>query len=85
MMTKLDFIPHIREYTRISKIQAGYSGDNKYKLEKEHKFYLLRVGDKATADIKYKEFQHLRLIEHTDLNTHRPIDFGTIAFMLQED
>ncbi|MDF2589984.1 MAG: aminoglycoside phosphotransferase [Anaerocolumna sp.] len=79
MMIKLDFIPHIREYTIISKIQAGYSGDNKYKLEKEGKFYLLRVGDKVTVDIKQKEFQHLRLFENTDVNTHQPIDFGVVG------
>lgn len=29
--------------------------------------------------IKYKEFQHLRLYVDTDVNTHRPVDFGVIG------
>ena len=79
MITELSFIPHIRDYTIVTKIQEGSSGDDKYQLEKGGMFYLLRVGDKAKEAIKYKEFQHLRLFENTDVNTHRPIDFGVVG------
>lgn len=76
MITELDFIPNIKEYSLVAEITAGYSGDKKYKIEKDGIFYLLRVGDKSLADIKRKEFEQLRLFQNTDVNTHRPIDFG---------
>lgn len=76
MQTSLNFIPNIKDYTLVSEISAGYSGDDKYKLEKDGCFFLLRVGDKSSADIKFKEFNHLKLFENQDINTHRPVDFG---------
>lgn len=79
MTTALNFIPHIEEYTIITKINKGCSGDDKYQLEKDGRFYLLRVGDGLNEAIKYKEFQHLRLFVDTDVNTHRPIDFGVVG------
>ena len=60
MFANLNFIPHIEEYVIVKKINKGCSGDEKYQLEKEGRFYLLRVGDSSNAAIKYKEFQHLR-------------------------
>lgn len=79
MFANLNFIPHIEEYVIVKKINKGCSGDEKYQLEKEGRFYLLRVGDSSNAAIKYKEFQHLRLYVDTDVNTHRPVDFGVIG------
>ena len=79
MFANLNFIPHIEEYVIVKTINKGCSGDEKYQLEKEGRFYLLRVGDSSNAAIKYKEFQHLRLYVDTDVNTHRPVDFGVIG------
>lgn len=44
-MKNLDFIEDIKSYTVIEKINEGISGDEKYKLEKGGKYFLLRVGD----------------------------------------
>ena len=41
-----------RSYTAVEKITEGCSGDEKYKLEKDGKFFLLRVGDKSKATEK---------------------------------
>lgn len=79
MITELNFIPNINQYRFISEISAGYSGDKKYKLEKGGNYYLLRIGDKASADIKRKEFGHLKLFRNTDINIHYPVDFGIVG------
>lgn len=36
-----EFITDINSYTVIEKIAEGYSGDEKYKLEKNGKYFLL--------------------------------------------
>lgn len=42
-MDNLNFIPEINQYTVIEKITEGYSGDDKYKLEKEQEFHRLMM------------------------------------------
>lgn len=79
MITELDLIPSIKEYKLVSKIKAGYSGDKKYKIEKDGEFYLLRVGDISSIDVKRKEFEQLKLFQNTNINTQRPVDIGMIS------
>lgn len=59
----IEALPNIKEYHLVEEITAGYSGDKKYKLEKDGKMYLLRVGDKSSLRVKQKEFEQLRLYQ----------------------
>lgn len=76
-MENLEFVKDINSYTVIEKIAEGCSGDEKYRLEKDGKYYLLRVGDKARASEKKNEYERLRAYAEKDINTHKPVVFGT--------
>lgn len=76
-MKNLDFITDIKSYTVIEEISEGCSGDEKYKLEKDGKYFLLRVGDKAKAPEKKKEFDQLKAYADKNINTHKPVAFET--------
>lgn len=76
-MENLEFVKDINSYTIIKKIEDGCSGDEKYKLEKDGKYFLLRVGDKAKASEKKNEYDRLRAYDGKDINTHKPIVFDT--------
>lgn len=75
----LDSITELKSYTVVEQITEGCSGDEKYKLEKDGKYYLLRVGDRAKAPEREKEFERLWAYMDQDINTHRPVSFGTMA------
>lgn len=77
MNTGLTFIPEIKSYEMIEKIIEGCSGDEKYKLQKDGTYFLLRVGDKSKALEKKKEYDRLKVYEDQGIHTHRPIAFGT--------
>lgn len=64
-------------YSVVGKITEGCSGDEKYKLEKDGKFFLLRVGDKSKAPQKKKEFDRLKAYADKGINTNKPIVFAT--------
>lgn len=64
-------------YTVTEKITEGCSGDEKYKLEKDGKFFLLRVGDRTKAAEKKKEFDRLKAYADNGINTNKPVAFGT--------
>lgn len=66
-----------QSYTVIEKIAEGYSGDDKYKLEKDGKYYLLRVGDKSKLAEKRQEYDRLGNYADKGINTHRPVMFHT--------
>ncbi len=76
-MENLEFITDIESYTVLEKIAEGYSGDDKYKLEKDGKYFLLRVGDKARLAEKEQEYNRLRIYAEKDINTHKPVRFDT--------
>lgn len=76
-MEDLEFIKDINSYRIIEKITEGYSGDEKYKLEKKGKYFLLRIGDIERLYEKKKEYSRLKVYADKDINTHRPIMFGT--------
>lgn len=76
---ELAMILNISDYKVIEEIEEGSSGDKKYKLQKNNRFYLLRVGDRSAVDIKRKEYERLGLLAATDVRTHIPIDFGVIG------
>lgn len=76
-MENFEFIKDIKSYTVIEKIAEGYSGDEKYKLEKDGKYFLLRIGDKNSLPEKKKEYERLEAYADKDINTHKPAAFGT--------
>ena len=76
-MDSLEFISDIKAYTIIERITEGYSGDSKYKLEKDGKYFLLRVGDKIKSEEKEQEYNRLMMYVDKEINTHKPITFGT--------
>ena len=76
-MENLDFITDIKSYTIIEKIAEGYSGDEKYKIQKDGKYFLLRVGDKARLPEKETEYNRLQIYANKDVNTHKPVLFAT--------
>jgi len=76
-MENLDFIADIDSYTVIEKITEGISGDDKYKLEKDGKYFLLRVGDVKKLSERKKEYSRLKAYVDKGINTNRPILFGT--------
>lgn len=69
----IEFVKDIEAYTVIEKITEGYSGDDKYKLEKNGQYFLLRVGDKEKLADKKREYDQLKV--YKDINTHKPIMF----------
>lgn len=76
-MENLEFVKDINSYTVIEKIVEGCSGDEKYKLEKDGKYFLLRVGDKTKAPERRNEYDRLRDYARKGINTHKPIMFDT--------
>ena len=55
-MDDLERIAAVKAYKVIEKIADGCSGDEKYKLQKDGKYFLLRIGDKTMASEKKKEY-----------------------------
>ena len=51
-MNDLELISAVKTYKVIEKIADGCSGDEKYKLQKDGKYFLLRIGDKTMASEK---------------------------------
>ncbi len=76
-MENIDFIADIDSYTVIEKITEGISGDDKYKLEKDGKYFLLRVGDVKKLSERKKEYSRLKEYVDNGINTNKPILFGT--------
>lgn len=76
-MDNIEFIKDVKAYKVIEKITDGCSGDEKYKLKKDGKYFLLRIGDKSRALEKKKEYDRLVEYSDKDINTHKPVTFGT--------
>lgn len=76
-MENLEFDKDINSYTVIEKIAERCSGDEKYKLEKDGKYFQLRVGDKTKALEKRNEYNRLGDYARKGINTHKPIMFDT--------
>ena len=76
-MESLKLCTEIKSYTIIEKIAEGYSGDDKYKIEKDGKYFLLRVGDKNRLAEKRQEYNRLRVYADKNINTHKPVMFHT--------
>ena len=76
-MENLKFVKDIESYKIKGKIAEGCSGDEKYRLERDGKYFLLRVGDKAKAAERKDEYNRLSVYVDKGINTHRPVAFGT--------
>ncbi len=75
-MDDLELIADVKTYKIIKKIIDGCSGDEKYKLQKDGKYFLLRIGDKTVASEKKREYDQLAIYADRDMNTQKPIVFG---------
>lgn len=75
-MENLNLGSVVDSYVIIEKIEEGYSGDDKYKVQKDGKYFLLRVGERAKLAEKEEEYNRLSLYVNEEINTHRPITFG---------
>ena len=75
-MKNLNLCTDLESFVVIEKINEGYSGDDKYKVQKDGKFFLLRVGDLAKATEKEAEYNQLMLYADKEINTQKPITFG---------
>lgn len=78
-MENLYSIAEVKSYEIVEKILEGCSGDEKYKLKKDGKYFLLRISEKAKISEKRKEYDQLTGYMNTDIHTHTPILFGTNA------
>lgn len=78
-MDDLERIAAVKAYKVIEKIADGCSGDEKYKLQKDGKYFLLRLGDKTKSSEKKKEYDQLAIYADRDMNIQKPIVFGTAA------
>ena len=78
-MENLHSIAEAKSYEIVEKITEGCSGDEKYKLRKDGKYFLLLISDKAKTSEKRKEYEQLAGYMHTDIHTHKPILVGTNA------
>ena len=69
MFANLNFIPHIEEYVIVKKINKGCSGDEKYQLEKEGRFYLLRVQMQQSniKNFNILDYMWIQMLIHIDL------------------
>ncbi len=76
-MKDLSFIPDITSYTVVKQLVDGCSGDDKYLIEKNSSYFLLRVGAKTGSDNSRKEYERLKKYVGKDINTHIPVCFGT--------
>ena len=56
-MENLKFVKDIESYKIKGKIAEGCSGDEKYRRERDGKYFLLRVGDKAKAAERKDEYK----------------------------
>ena len=61
---------------RATKIEKGWSGDEKFLLEKGREKLLLRMSDISKYEQKQYEFETFKKLELLDIPTSRPIDFG---------
>lgn len=77
MIERSDLI--LGEYTVVEKIAEGCSGDEKYRLEKDGKFFLLRVGGISKAPERKREFDRLKSYADKDINVNKPVAFGTVG------
>lgn len=75
-MDHLELAEIIKTYEVVEKIIEGRSRDEKYKLKKGADLFLLRIGDRAKASEKKKEYDRLYAYAGQDINTHKPIAFG---------
>lgn len=51
---------NIAQFQNVKKISKGMSGDEKYRVEKDGKAYLLRVADAGEFETKKREYDYLR-------------------------
>lgn len=76
-MENLYNIADIRGYEIIEKINKGYSGDEKYKLYRDGKYFLLRIGDIGRFPEIQMEYKGLERYADSGIRINMPVLLGT--------
>ena len=61
---------------KVIKIEKGWSGDQKYLLEKGQEKLLLKMADMSQYKQKHHEFETFKKLELLDISTSQAVDFG---------
>ncbi|WDV46414.1 phosphotransferase [Clostridiaceae bacterium M8S5] len=70
-------IPNVKTWKKISKINKGWSSDEKYYIEaNDGSKMLLRISDISKYNSKKQEYESIRKLDEFDILMTRPIDFG---------
>lgn len=74
------YIPSLRQISKVSKIERGYSFDGKYFLYEvnDTPSFVLRTAPLSQSGKKRKEFETVREIYDLSVKTSEPLQFGTI-------
>lgn len=85
----IDKINFFNGYTRIDKIDKGYSPDDKYIILKNRNKFLLRITDEIYYQKREAEYKLLKKLEESNIQSQIPILFGdlredNICFMVIE-
>ncbi|MCB2340402.1 phosphotransferase [Clostridium estertheticum] len=71
-------IPRFNDWKEISRINKGWSTDEKYFIKNiDGEKFLLRLNNISEFDKKKSEFDGIKLINSTKIYMSKPIDFGT--------
>ena len=70
-------IPNFRQFTKVEKINKGWSGDQKYYAESSTgEKYLLRISDVCEYDKKKEEFAVMQKMAQAGIKISLPVAFG---------
>lgn len=72
-----DDIKHSSNWEAVTKVQKGWSSDNKYLIKtKEGSKLLFRISDVEQYDAKKKEYEIITKYSKLGFNMSLPVDFG---------
>lgn len=77
MLNKINDIPNFATFSKIEKLNKGWSDDRKYYVETIFgEKRLLRISDISEYESKKQEFDIIKQISAIGINMSQPIDFG---------
>lgn len=75
----LSGIEMLQGSSRISKINKGYSNDQKFLVKKDSQLYLLKCFDLDELSSKQAEFEVIQNMQKYEVNCSRPIEMSTLT------
>lgn len=80
-INELKDIPLYPRWSKIEKVNKGWSKDKKYYIEDiSGEKLLLRISDVEDYDTKNKEYQSMKEISELGINMSKPVDFGVCNY-----